>query len=81
MRLHVQLYAAAKEVAGASAVTVTLPESATVSELRAELISAVPALINLRDSLLISVDQLYASDHQQLNQTSEVACFPPVSGG
>lgn len=81
MRVDVHLYAAAKEAAGASSVTVSLPESATVSDLRAELINVVPALVKLRDSLLICVDQQYASDHQQLVQGAEVACFPPVSGG
>lgn len=76
-----QLYAAAKEAAGASAVKVDLSEVATVSDLRTELINVFPALVNLRDSLLICVDQQYAGDQEPLTEASEVACFPPVSGG
>ena len=81
MKLSVKLFARAKDLAGAGQVVLELPESATVADVRRALTSAHPALAPLASSLLIAVGTDYAGDQQAIPADSDVACFPPVSGG
>lgn len=81
MKLNVQLFAAAREAAGDSPISVELPEQATVADLRASLVEGVPNLESLAKVLLVAVNNEYAADTQSLCDSDSVACFPPVSGG
>lgn len=81
MRLSVKLFARARDLAGASQVELNLSDQATVGELRSVLTESYPALAPLAPSLLIAVGTDYAADQVTLNSQSDVACFPPVSGG
>ena len=81
MKLAVKLFARAKDLAGAGQVLLELEEPATVACVRQALMTAYPALAPLASSLLIAVGTDYAGDQQALTADSDVACFPPVSGG
>ncbi|MFG0297064.1 MAG: MoaD/ThiS family protein [Maioricimonas sp. JB045] len=81
MNVSVQLFARARDLAGAGSVSVELPEGATVGDVRAALARAYPALQPIAQSLLVAVDADYATDAQRLQPGQVVACFPPVSGG
>ncbi len=81
MKVHVRLFALAKQRAGRSEVVVELPEPATVADLKRSLVEALPELAPLASSLLIAVDSEYAGDDQVVGPGSEVAVIPPVSGG
>jgi len=77
----VQLFAGAREAAGADRLELALPEPATVATLRSELAARAPALARFGRGLWIAVDNEYAADDAPLAPHSEIACFPPVSGG
>lgn len=81
MHVNVQLFAIAKQCVGKPAVTLELPEPATVAELKRALAEAYPALAPLLPNLLIAVDAEYADDDQQVPRGAEIAVIPPVSGG
>jgi molybdopterin synthase sulfur carrier subunit len=81
MKLAVKLFARAKDLAGSGLVTIELPEPATVGSVRAALTSTYPALAPIASSLLIAVGTDYANDQQPVTAVSDIACFPPVSGG
>ena len=81
MKLDVQLFARARDLAGADRVVLDLPEPSCVAELRTRLGENYPQLIPMLPSLLIAVDANYAGDETPLPVGCEVACFPPVSGG
>lgn len=81
MRLNVQLFAAARDAAGDSAVTLELPDTATVADLRLRLVQQHPKLESLANVLLVAVNNQYAAETRQLDSSDTVACFPPVSGG
>ncbi|MEQ9411091.1 MAG: molybdopterin converting factor subunit 1 [Fuerstiella sp.] len=81
MSVEVQLFAAARDAAGQSPLKIRLPPQATVAELRSALISTAPALKPLADTLLVAVNNQFATDDQVVQPGDEVACFPPVSGG
>ena len=81
MKIEVRLFARARDLAGAPSIQVDLPESATVAELKSELLRTKPQLEPLARSLLVAVGSDYASDAHILASGDDVACFPPVSGG
>jgi sulfur-carrier protein len=81
MRVEVRLFARARDAAGAERVTVELPAQARVSNLRSALAASFPNLAPLAPSLLVAVGTNYADDDLLLDSRSEIACFPPVSGG
>jgi molybdopterin synthase catalytic subunit/molybdopterin synthase sulfur carrier subunit len=81
MMVTVRLFARAKDLAGAEAVQVALPESATVADLRRQLTVQCPTLAALLTRSAIAVDDEFASDPTVLREQATVALLPPVSGG
>ncbi|MBI5760407.1 MAG: MoaD/ThiS family protein [Planctomycetales bacterium] len=81
MRIAVQLFAKARDLAGASRVELNLPDAARVADVRVALRQRFPQMEPLISSLLVSVGTEYANDQTPLRVGADVACFPPVSGG
>ena len=81
MRCRVKLFARARDLAGAGEVSVTLPDGATVADLRRALSDAYPALAGLLERSALAVDNEFADDTVQISSGAEVALLPPVSGG
>lgn len=81
MKVEVQLFARARDAAGAERVTLELPSRASVGDLRTALAASYPKLAPLTPSLFVAVGHAYAGNEAILEQHSEIACFPPVSGG
>jgi molybdopterin synthase catalytic subunit len=76
MQIHVRLFAALRERAGAPALELELPDGAVVAD----------ALVKLSDltgdvPVVMAVNQEYAPSTQVLREGDEVALIPPVSGG
>lgn len=78
MRLRIQAYGIARDIAGRSFELNV--EGDTVADVRKALFSAYPAMTNLT-SLLIAVNQSYSDDNKRVSETDEVVLIPPVSGG
>ena len=76
MEVTVRLFAMLRERAGASEVTVELPEGARVRD-------ALAALGGLADGLplVMAVNREYAPEDAVLDPGDELALIPPVSGG
>jgi molybdopterin converting factor subunit 1 len=81
MTLTVHLFARARDLAGAAAVAVELPPSATVAALRAALAALHPSLAPLLARSALAVNHDFADDARPLSAADEVAVIPPVSGG
>lgn len=81
MNVHVQLFARARDLAGASSVEVDIGTEPTVAALREALIASQPALAAIAGSLHVAVNGDYAADTVSIPPRAEIACFPPVSGG
>jgi molybdopterin converting factor subunit 1 len=81
MRVTVRLFARARDLAGADAVTVDLAAGATVADLRRRLAAEAPALAGLLPRCAVAVGQEFAGDSTTLADGAEVALLPPVSGG
>jgi molybdopterin converting factor small subunit len=81
MQLNVKLFARARDLAGSGIIAVDLPDPANVADLRHALSTQYPVLRPLISSLLVAVGTEYASNETELTAGTDVACFPPVSGG
>jgi molybdopterin converting factor subunit 1 len=81
MTLTVRLFARARDLAGADALSVELPAGATAAELRRRLAAQCPRLAPLLERSALAVDDEFADDAQPLDGAREVALLPPVSGG
>lgn len=69
-----------KEFFKGSETEVELHDSATVLDLKNKLEEAFPEIKKLK-SYFIAVNDEYAEDDWVLNNNSEIAIIPPVSGG
>jgi MoaE-MoaD fusion protein len=82
VQVTILLFALAKEKAGRPTLTLTLPDPAQVSDLKAALAQACPALAPLLPTLRIAINSEYALDDAQIIPNgAELAAIPPVSGG
>lgn len=78
MKVKVAAYGIAREITGN--LTEVEVQHGTVGELREVLLASYPALRSLV-SLMVAVNQEYASDDLLLQPGDEVVLIPPVSGG
>ena len=76
MEVTVRLFAMLRERAGASEVTLELPDGARVRDALAELGPIAEGL-----PLVMAVNREYAKEDQPLDAGDELALIPPVSGG
>lgn len=81
MTVRVQLFAVARQLAGTDSLELTVPEGATVGDVRAALAEAVPSLAEMLPRFAFAVDSRYAVDETRIDAGAELACIPPVSGG
>ena len=81
MIVRVKLFAAAKELAERDVLSIELPPGATIAELRQAAIAQVPALAKIIPHSLWALDASYATEKTPINENSEIALIPPVSGG
>lgn len=76
--MKLKVFGIARDIMGRKEVEVRTVQN--VAELRKLLLSDYPKLKEL-NSLLIAVNQTYASDEISIAETDEIAIIPPVSGG
>jgi molybdopterin converting factor small subunit len=81
MRVRVRLGAGLASLAPAPALSLELPDGATVEELLAEVGVAQPQLARALPSVLPVVRCEHADRHRALEHGDEVALLTPISGG
>ena len=82
LRIKVVAFATASDILGKQPAEVELPEGAKLGQLRSVLTERHPALETVWDRLAVAVDgRLARSEDEALEDGSEVALLPPVSGG
>jgi sulfur-carrier protein len=79
--VRILLFAVARQLAGRDAIVLDLAPGSTVGQLRERLSAEVPALGAVLPQMLFAVGSQYAADDTTIDEASEVACIPPVSGG
>jgi molybdopterin synthase catalytic subunit/molybdopterin synthase sulfur carrier subunit len=81
MKLTVQLFAVARQWAGAETAELDLSANAKVADVRRALLKQLPKLEQFGSQLRFAVNSAYADEESEILENAEVACIPPVSGG
>jgi sulfur-carrier protein len=81
MIVRVQLFALARQLAGAEFIELTLANGATVGDVRRALANHRPDLAHLLPHVLFAINSEYAGDESAIPSGASMACIPPVSGG
>lgn len=81
IRVSVEFFAIARDLAGTETASFDLPDDATTSLMMQLLADRYPALRQMKDQLRLAVNRTYASSSVVLRDRDEVAVIPPVSGG
>lgn len=80
MDIKILAFGIAKEILGATNLSVQMPGQPTVGQLKAYLCQSYPAFTKLA-SFAIALNTEYAEDEQAIQPGDEVVIIPPVSGG
>ncbi len=80
MKLKIIGFGIAKDILGASTITVDVPENTTVAELKT-ILEQQYSRLKVLHSYMVAIDHRYAIDNEILNTNNEIALIPPVSGG
>jgi MoaE-MoaD fusion protein len=81
MTVRVKLFAVARERVGNDELFIDLPQDATIADLKRVVAAASPTLTTILPHALWAVNAAYATDTTPINEESEIALIPPVSGG
>jgi molybdopterin converting factor subunit 1 len=81
MTVTIKLFAAAREMIGAEAVSLELPEGATIADSKRTLTQMFPRIAGLLSRSVVARNQDYALDTDVIEPGDELAVIPPVSGG
>ncbi|MEE2825184.1 MAG: molybdopterin converting factor subunit 1 [Planctomycetota bacterium] len=81
MIVNVSFFAAVKDIMGTEKLELSMDDESTVGDLKQTLVEQNPALLELVEKSVFSVDQEYVNDEKQLYHGAEVGFIPPVSGG
>jgi molybdopterin synthase catalytic subunit len=79
--LNIYLFATLKDLAGTNQVSITLPSTATINDVRQQLAEQYPKLAAALPSAIAAVNHEFVFSGHPITDTDEVAFFPPVSGG
>lgn len=78
--MKVLCFGVAKDIVGASELTLESLNARTVAELKNYLNKTYPKFLEYK-SYMVAVNQAYAGDDAPLSHSDEIALIPPVSGG
>ncbi len=81
MRITVEFFSQLKEIAGASQLSIELPDGATVADLLAQLYRAHPRLEKWDDNILIGAGVEFVARDHVIRAHDQLAIMPPLQGG
>jgi molybdopterin converting factor subunit 1 len=81
MKVHVKLFAVARQRIGHDSLEIELPDEPTIRHLRASLVEHFPALADIVTHSRLAINNEYAPDTFPIPPIAEIALIPPVSGG
>jgi len=81
MNVRVLFYAQLRDLAGASEMSVDVPDNATVGELLTKIYEKVPTLRSRDKSILVGAGVEFVDRNYELKPGDEISIMPPVHGG
>jgi MoaD family protein len=81
MKVRAEFYSRLKEIVGARALDISLPENATVNDVFEQLKESYPKLRDFERSMLFGVGVEFIDRNHPLKEGDTIAIMPPVQGG
>lgn len=81
MKSKIIFFAKLKDIVGKTELEFDLREGSKVADLKREVVQEFPNLQEYVDIMIVSINQNFAFDEDPIPENSEIALFPPVSGG
>jgi sulfur-carrier protein len=81
MRIHIRYFASLRELVGQTEETLSVPERATVADVRAQLSARYPRLQPVLARCLCAVNRGYVAAESILHNDDELVFIPPMGGG
>ena len=81
MNVTVLLFASLADAAGTRRMDLAAEPGDTVASVRDRVLAAHPQLARFVPTLMVAVDEVYATDDDPVPPGATVALIPPVSGG
>lgn len=81
MKVRVQFYSQLRDLAGASAIDVEMPEGSPVRDLLEQIYAQKPALRSRDGSILVGAGVEFVGRDYQLKAGDDISIMPPVQGG
>ena len=81
MKSKIIFFAKLKDIVGKTELEFDLREGSKVADLKREIVQEFPNLQEYVDIIIVSINQNFAFDEDPIPENSEIALFPPVSGG
>ena len=81
MTVRAEFYSRLREIVGAPAVDIQLPDAATVHELVEKLCIDYPRLRDFQNSMLFGIGLEFVRPDHLLRSGDVIAIMPPVQGG
>jgi molybdopterin converting factor subunit 1 len=81
LRVKVLFFASLKDRTGKRTIDLEIQDGSCVRDLKQLLSERFMGLSGILPSSLVSINRSYAFDEELISEGSEIAIFPPVSGG
>jgi len=81
IQVKILFFGAARDAAGADEISLATTMPASVRTVKEAVFFKYEAVARFAKSLMIAVNQEYATDETEVKNRDEIAFLPPVSGG
>jgi molybdopterin converting factor subunit 1 len=81
MRIKILFFATLRDYVGENIIELDIPAQTNVAGLKELLVRKYPKMSSSRNTIMAAINREYAAEDQEIPLNSEIALFPPVSGG